>query len=302
LPELTHAHGERGGERARDDLAATAGTASLLRGEVPGGEGAADEPDGEPLRADARGRAGLTGAELEADELEASVEAESESERAGDGELALREPDTGDEPSATLAEAEPTLPVERTPPAPSWEQPSLFDDEPVDAYGTPLSLVEGRQGTGALVPEREVASAPAFAESDRVGEGEAGTAREREAATEAPFDGADEPELESPRADPIVLRDEDEPPAADAERDVVIEPRPRRLAVDEVIYRAGCLFLERKRVAVSMLQREFSLDFAAATAVLDQLQQLGLIGPYLGGQRRDILLTPEEWRERVGAP
>ena len=56
--------------------------------------------------------------------------------------------------------------------------------------------------------------------------------------------------------------------------------------------------LERGRVAVSMLQREFSLDFKQATAVLDQLQEAGLIGPYMGGQRRDILLTLEEWRER----
>jgi hypothetical protein len=26
-----------------------------------------------------------------------------------------------------------------------------------------------------------------------------------------------------------------------------------------------------------------------------------LIGPYLGGQRRDILLTREQWDQRVGA-
>ena len=47
-----------------------------------------------------------------------------------------------------------------------------------------------------------------------------------------------------------------------------------------------------------MLQRTFELDFKQATAMLDQLQEAGLIGPYLGGQRRDILLTAEEWRER----
>lgn len=77
---------------------------------------------------------------------------------------------------------------------------------------------------------------------------------------------------------------------------------PGATVVDEgLVFRAGCMFLERKRVAVSMLQREFGLDFKQATDVLDQLQSSGLIGPYLGGQRRDILLTPEQWRERVGA-
>jgi DNA segregation ATPase FtsK/SpoIIIE-like protein len=58
------------------------------------------------------------------------------------------------------------------------------------------------------------------------------------------------------------------------------------------------LFLERGRVAVSMLQRTFDLDFKEATALLDQLQQAGLIGPYLGGQKRDILLSADEWRGR----
>ncbi len=48
-------------------------------------------------------------------------------------------------------------------------------------------------------------------------------------------------------------------------------------------------------MAVSLLQRGFSLDFDMACAVLDELQDAGLIGPYKGGQKRDILLTSEEW-------
>lgn len=70
---------------------------------------------------------------------------------------------------------------------------------------------------------------------------------------------------------------------------------------DELVYKAGILFLERQRVAVSMLQREFGLDFEQATRVLDRLQAAGLIGPYLGGQRRDILLTLDQWRSRAVA-
>ncbi|MEO6709863.1 MAG: DNA translocase FtsK [Planctomycetota bacterium] len=96
--------------------------------------------------------------------------------------------------------------------------------------------------------------------------------------------------------------------AAPRERTVVMEPQaaPSESSEsapvgDDLVFRSGLLFLAHKRVAVSMLQREFSLDFKQATAVLDQLQQQGLIGPYLGGQRRDILLTAEEWRARVGA-
>ncbi len=54
-------------------------------------------------------------------------------------------------------------------------------------------------------------------------------------------------------------------------------------------------FIEEKRVAVSMLQKNQSIDFDEACQVLDKLQEIGLIGPYLGGKTRDILLTREEW-------
>jgi len=93
-----------------------------------------------------------------------------------------------------------------------------------------------------------------------------------------------------------VVGDEDE---ADVEL-TPAKPRARStVSVDELVFKAGCLFVERQRVAVSMLQREFGLDFDAATTVLDQLQRAGLIGPYLGGQRRDILLSLEEWQSAV---
>ena len=61
------------------------------------------------------------------------------------------------------------------------------------------------------------------------------------------------------------------------------------------MYDAGCAILEQKRVAVSMLERRFGIDFDQACRVLDELQQAGLIGPYMGGRTRDILLTREQW-------
>ena len=64
--------------------------------------------------------------------------------------------------------------------------------------------------------------------------------------------------------------------------------------------KAASLFLDRDRVAVSLLQRQFHLDFEESCAVLDELQEMGLIGPYMGGNRRDILLTRDEWLEQVG--
>jgi S-DNA-T family DNA segregation ATPase FtsK/SpoIIIE len=69
----------------------------------------------------------------------------------------------------------------------------------------------------------------------------------------------------------------------------------------QLLREIGCLFVDNGRVAVSMLQRKYSMEFDDACKVLDELQDLGLIGPYLGGQRRDILLSREQWLEKVGA-
>jgi hypothetical protein len=95
------------------------------------------------------------------------------------------------------------------------------------------------------------------------------------------------------------------------ERELVLQPRPvsREKAIKpqpvlgertQLLRDAGCLFVDRGRVAVSMLQRQYGMDFDEACKVLDELQDLGLIGPYLGGQHRDILLTRDQWLEKVG--
>jgi len=99
---------------------------------------------------------------------------------------------------------------------------------------------------------------------------------------------------------------------ADAQTEPQVELQPqaaapgasiKQLALDQsrrdLLDEVGCLFVERGRVAVSMLQKQYGMDFDDACVVLDDLQELGLIGPYLGGQRRDILLTRDQWKERL---
>ena len=120
------------------------------------------------------------------------------------------------------------------------------------------------------------------------------------------------------------MAEEELEPAAEAEEpEVVVQPAPpakakpsRRARRDaktkgelpdkgdereELIHRAGQMIIERDRVAVSMFQREFDLSFQKATLILDELQERGLIGPYLGGRHRDILLTREEWDAKASS-
>jgi hypothetical protein len=104
---------------------------------------------------------------------------------------------------------------------------------------------------------------------------------------------------------------EDEPsPAEASEPEVSVAPAaPRATPTPPVavapsgaegdrerqLFECGLMFIDEGRVAVSMLQKRFGMDFAEATGILDDLQERGLIGPYLGGKRRDILLSKEDW-------
>jgi hypothetical protein len=101
-------------------------------------------------------------------------------------------------------------------------------------------------------------------------------------------------------------------PEIESEPEVVLQPQAvseerahKAPAIDpqrvQLLREIGCLFVENGRVAVSMLQRKYSMEFDDACKVLDDLQDLGLIGPYLGGKRRDILMSREQWLEKVGA-
>ncbi len=214
------------------------------------------------------------------------------------GDPTDRDPQAAEGERILVAEAE--GPLDRA----SWEQPGLFDEEPVDAYGTPLSLIEKLRtveieppGTADVAAEPGAFGASATAHPDEI-EHPAG------ADSDAPETQVEPEVVLSPRSKPKA-RGSKRPSRAKNPVDSGPKPAPETVAGSpqasgDLVYRAGVLFLERGRVAVSLLQREFSLDFKQATALLDRLQEAGLIGPYLGGQRRDILLTLEEWRERVG--
>ncbi|MCC6405803.1 MAG: hypothetical protein IT453_01460 [Planctomycetes bacterium] len=165
-----------------------------------------------------------------------------------------------------------------------------LDEEELDEVEAPAAVAEARDED----------------ELDASDEDDADEAEEKDSAPAAPAVVAEEREVVlAPRQAPAAPVARAVAPASPAP---AVEPEPPAPELapemseeDELVYKAGVLFLERQRVAVSLLQREFSLDFEQATHVLDRLQAAGLIGPYLGGQRRDILLTLDQWRSRAVA-
>jgi|GEM_PF-711756 len=80
---------------------------------------------------------------------------------------------------------------------------------------------------------------------------------------------------------------------------VVLQPQASPASANAL--RAADVILSESRVAVSLLQRNIGLDFKDSCAVLDELQELGFIGPYVEGKPRDILMDREEWLCAVGS-
>ena len=65
---------------------------------------------------------------------------------------------------------------------------------------------------------------------------------------------------------------------------------------DEVLVEQAITLLKKEqRASASMLQRRLRIGYPRAARLLDQLEEMGVVGPSMGGGRdRDVLLEPEE--------
>ncbi len=66
---------------------------------------------------------------------------------------------------------------------------------------------------------------------------------------------------------------------------------------DELVPQAAEVIFETKQASVSMLQRRLKLGYSRAARIVDQLEELGILGPYEGSKPRQILITKEQWQE-----
>ncbi len=70
------------------------------------------------------------------------------------------------------------------------------------------------------------------------------------------------------------------------------------LAVDAKMEEAIQFVIESGQASTSMLQRRLKVGYARAGRMIDDMEQLGIVGPHQGSKPRDVLMTYNEWLER----
>ena len=66
---------------------------------------------------------------------------------------------------------------------------------------------------------------------------------------------------------------------------------------DELLPKAVEAVLEMKSCSVSMLQRRVKLGYSRAARIVDQMEELGIVGPYEGAKPRAVTIDSARWQE-----
>jgi len=70
--------------------------------------------------------------------------------------------------------------------------------------------------------------------------------------------------------------------------------------IDEALVRAAArLILESRKASVSLLQRRLKVGFARAGRLMDMLEDMGIVGPFVGSKPREIIVDPEAAIEQL---
>ena len=65
---------------------------------------------------------------------------------------------------------------------------------------------------------------------------------------------------------------------------------------DEMLPQAAEVVLEMGSCSVSMLQRRLKLGYSRAARIVDQMEELGIVGPYEGAKPRSVPIDRAGWQ------
>lgn len=71
----------------------------------------------------------------------------------------------------------------------------------------------------------------------------------------------------------------------------------RKNDYDDLLPQAVDVILETNQASVSMLQRRLKLGYSRAARLVDQMEEMGVVGPFEGSKPRKILITKQQWQE-----
>ena len=63
---------------------------------------------------------------------------------------------------------------------------------------------------------------------------------------------------------------------------------------DKLLGDACRFFIENGNASISMLQRHFRIGYTRAARIIDELEELGFVGPYEGSKARKINISLDE--------
>lgn len=69
---------------------------------------------------------------------------------------------------------------------------------------------------------------------------------------------------------------------------------------DDLVNQAITIIVETGNASTAFLQRKLKLGFPRAARIMDDIEEMGIIGPQEGSKPRKINITKEEWYERQG--
>lgn len=67
---------------------------------------------------------------------------------------------------------------------------------------------------------------------------------------------------------------------------------------EAVLERAIDIVVEMGQASTTNLQKKLKLGYARASRIMDELEEIGVVGPYEGAKPRRVLMTRQQWAER----
>ena len=89
----------------------------------------------------------------------------------------------------------------------------------------------------------------------------------------------------------------EEKSAADGKAAAKDEDSAAAAGYDEMLPQAAEVVLEMGSCSVSMLQRRLKLGYSRAARIVDQMEELGIVGPYEGAKPRSVPIDRAGWQE-----